>query len=117
MIDLQLEPYFTELTSPSGGTESGASFFLKAGFTPEDWKLQPYIKIGTGLTYISLKTQMQSNGFNYISSGCAGISYFLTPKTALNVEGRFRHLSNWGRKKPNHGINTAFFLLGLTQKF
>jgi hypothetical protein len=117
MLDFQLEPYFAAVTSPKGAIETGASFFLKFGFTPDTWTLQPYLKVGTGLSYMTLKTNEQADSFNYISSGCFGISYFFSPDTAFNIEGRYRHLSNNSRKSPNHGINTAFFLLGITRKF
>ena len=101
LVQLQVEPFFSFVTEPDENIETGASVFLKLGLAPEYSALQPYIKGGTGIVYMSQHTKEQGSQFNFITSFGVGLHYFFDVDNAFTVEYRFRHLSNCSIKKPN----------------
>ena len=117
LMQFQIEPYLWPIVSPEPNVELGVAFFLKFGFLPSTSKIQPYIKFGAGLNYMSLHTREQSTQFNFVEPGALGAHFFFNKNTALTLEGRRRHLSNSSIKKPNGGINTHFVLLGCVHRF
>lgn len=117
LLQFQIEPFIGFITSPKNNLETGMIFWLKMGFVPDDWKFQPYGKLGVGIDYMTLHTRDQSTQFNFTEEGALGMHYFFTKNTALTVEGRMRHLSNCGIKEPNHGINSYFLLTGISYRF
>ncbi len=117
LLQFQLEPYISPIYQPRQDIEIGAAFMLKIGLLPETSKFQPYIKGGTGLLYMTLHTREQSTQFNFFEQGGFGFHYFITNHTALNLECRMRHTSNCDIKKPNHGINSLFALMGVSYRF
>jgi hypothetical protein len=42
-----------------------------------------------------------------------GLKYFFRPNLAATIETRFLHVSNAAIESPDHGVNTAVFLVGL----
>jgi hypothetical protein len=117
LLQFQIEPYLAGVSSPESGLETGVSFFIKIGLLPQTHKLQPYVKVGTGLSYMTLHTREQSTQFNFIDTASLGLHYFFNRNTAFTLEGRYRHLSNAGIDEPNSGINTAFILAGISYRF
>jgi len=117
LLQFQLEPFISFVSSPDANTEAGTSFFLKMGILPQTWKFQPYIKAGVGMVYMTQHTKEQSTQFNFIEQGGIGLHYFFQKNTAFTLEGRFRHLSNASIKHPNTGINTYFAVAGITYRF
>jgi len=117
LIQFQLEPYIAYVQSPNSNVELGGSFFFKVGLAPETWCLQPYVKAGAGMAYMSQHTREQSTQFNFIETGAFGLHYFFNKNTAITCEGRIRHLSNAGIDQPNHGINTYSGVAGISYKF
>jgi opacity protein-like surface antigen len=117
LLQFQIEPFISGVSSPNANVEVGTSFFLKVGVLPQTSKFQPYIKAGVGMDYMTQHTREQATQFNFISTGGVGIHYFFRENTAFTLEGRYRHLSNAGIDHPNSGINTAFVLVGVTYRF
>ncbi len=117
LLQFQIEPYLGFILSPESNFETGTTFWLKAGLVPESWKLQPYAKLGAGITYMTLHTREQGTQFNFTEQAGIGIHYSLTRNSALTLEGRWRHLSNSGIKDPNHGINSYSVVSGIAYKF
>jgi len=117
LMQFQIEPYLAPITSPSANIELGVAFLLKFGLLPSTSKIQPYIKFGAGVSYMSLHTREQSTQFNFIEPGALGVHYFFKKNTALTLEGRRRHLSNCSIKEPNGGIDTYSILLGYVHRF
>lgn len=117
LLQFQIEPFISFVSSPDTNVETGTSFLLKAGILPQTWKFQPYIKAGVGMVYMTQHTREQSTQFNFIEQGGMGMHYFFQKNTAVTLEGRFRHLSNAGIKHPNHGINTYFAVAGISYRF
>ncbi len=117
LVQFQLEPFLSGISSPEGGLETGLSFLFKMGLLPQTSKFQPYAKVGLGLDYMTLHTNEQGTQFNFTEQAGIGMHYFFRKNLAFNLEGRIRHLSNAGIDQPNHGINTYFVLTGLSYQF
>jgi hypothetical protein len=117
LLQFQIEPFIAPVSSPNSNVEIGTSFFFKMGILPETSKFQPFIKAGVGLDYMTQHTREQADQFNFISTACIGMHYFLKKNVALTLEGRYRHLSNASVGHPNHGVNTAFVLAGVSYQF
>lgn len=117
LLQLQLEPFLSFVSSPDNNIETGASFLLKMGLLPQTFKFQPFILGGVGLVYMTQHTRTQSTQFNFTEQAGLGLHYFFRKDTALTIEGRIRHLSNADIKRPNTGINTYFVFTGISYLF
>ncbi|MDI6605797.1 MAG: acyloxyacyl hydrolase [Candidatus Omnitrophota bacterium] len=117
LVQLQIEPFLSFITSPNCNVELGNSFLFKVGLLPQGSKFQPYVKAGVGIIFVSQHFGEQGSKFNFIESGCLGMHYLLRKNVFLTLEGRIRHLSNAGIAKPNHGVNSYFALAGLSYEF
>jgi hypothetical protein len=117
LVQFQLEPFISAVYSPRANVEIGNTFLLKLGILPETSKFQPYIKAGIGMLYMSQHTREQSTQFNFEEQGGVGAHYFIRKDLAINVDCRIRHASNAGIDQPNHGVNSMFYLLGVTYRF
>lgn len=117
LVQFQIEPFLGYISSPDSNFEMGTSFFFKFGFLPQTSKIQPYIKAGVGLDYMTLHTREQSTQFNFISTGAVGTHIFFKKNVALTLEGRYRHLSNASIDDPNTGINTYWGTVGILYQF
>ena len=116
-VQFCIEPYISPVITPDSNVEIGNMFMLKLGLVPEGKLIQPYLKAGIGMLYMTQHTREQGSQFNFAESGGMGVNYFFKKNIALTLEGRFRHLSNSGIAKPNHGINSFFVLSGITYRF
>ncbi len=70
-----------------------------------------YCAVGTGPHYISLKTKMQARGFIFSDNFVFG-TYRQLEKIKLNLQVRYRHMSNASLMHPNKGIDNFFILAG-----
>lgn len=68
----------------------------------------PFVEGGEGILYTSLSHLNIGGHFQFSSQIGGGIHVFFTPKDALTVAGRYRHISNAGIRSPNSGLNTYF---------
>lgn len=117
LLQFQIEPFISYISSPKNNVETGTSFLLKAGFLPQTSKFQPFVLGGVGMVYMTQHTIEQSTQFNFIEQLGIGMHYFFKPNVAFTIEGRYRHLSNAGIDHPNTGINTQFVLTGISYQF
>jgi hypothetical protein len=116
IVEFQVEPFLSPIIEPEANIETGVNLLFKYAF-PLAESFMPYIKIGSGPSFMSLHTREQSTQFNFVSSGCAGFSLFVKDNMSLDFEYRFRHLSNCSIDHPNSGINTHAILAGCTFRF
>ena len=117
IFDFVWEPQVAYVFTPNSNAEVATNFFLKFGFLPFTSRWQPYFKLGVGTIFLTEHIHGQSTQFNFSESAGLGFYYFLNPKTTLTLEYRFRHLSNAAIKSPNGGVNTNFFLVGISMRF
>ena len=76
-----------------------------------------YGGIGSGPHYVSINTNLQAKGFNFSDNFIIGYRQLLdiNKPLELNIQTRFRHVSNDGLQKPNHGIDNLFIMIGLSK--
>jgi len=78
-----------------------------------------YAGIGTGPHYITVSTAMQAHGFIFSDNFMAGTRIFISNKNEkplyLNLQFRFRHISNANLMTPNIGIDGFFALVGIVR--
>lgn len=77
-------------------------------------RLVPFVECMLGVVYLNVPKKIQGTRFNFTESFGAGMRVFVSDGFAVEVSGRFRHLSNGGIKEPNPGINTVFVLVGVS---
>lgn len=111
-IEPQINPVFDRETDIEFGVGVGLKYMH-----PLTDSVGAYLFGSVGPHYISVKTSDQANGFIFSDTVGAGLSFFLTEKSAINVEYRLRHMSNAGIEKPNGGINTHFGTIGYSVFF
>lgn len=117
LVQFQIEPFLSNIYQPNANLEAGNSFFLKLGLLPDNYRIQPFIKGGLGLIWMSQHTREQSTQFNFLVNGGAGLHYFFTRDNAFTLEYRYRHLSNSSIKQPNSGINAQVVIAGIAKFF
>ncbi|MBW2600011.1 MAG: acyloxyacyl hydrolase, partial [Deltaproteobacteria bacterium] len=111
VLSLYVEPQINPVFNPETDIEFGVGVGLKY-MHPVTEKISAYIFGSTGPHYITVKTREQTDGFIFSDTIGAGIAFFLTEKSSLNLEYRFRHISNASLVRPNGGIDTHFGMIG-----
>ena len=115
-LSLYIEPQINPVFNPETDLEFGVGIGLKY-LHPLTERISAYIFGSIGPHYITVKTKNQANGFLFSDTIGAGISFFLTEKSSLNLEYRYRHMSNADLEKPNRGIDTHFGMIGYSVYF
>ena len=113
MFEVVYEPFISTIVHPEANIEFGLPIFLKYSY-PLTEKLYPFLELGTGPYYMSLRTVEQSTHFNFIDQAGIGISYFLKENLAIQVTYRYRHVSNFSIREPNNGIEASVYLVGMS---
>jgi len=111
-----LEPNINPAFKPETEIEFGIGFGLKYMY-PLTRMVSGYIMGSVGPHYITVETADQANGFIFSDIVAAGLTFFLTKTTALDLEYRFRHLSNARLKMPNGGVNSHMVAIGYSMFF
>ena len=116
LLELVYEPFINPVTRPRSNVETGLAILLKYAY-PLTEKLYPYIEAGTGFDYMTLHTYEQGTQFNFLEQGGVGLSYFFKENIALDVCFRYRHISNAGFERPNGGLESKAYLIGVSWFF
>ncbi|BFU96653.1 MAG: putative [lipopolysaccharide]-lipid A 3-O-deacylase outer membrane protein, PagL family [Nitrospira sp.] len=96
------------------------------GFTPKIKYLfsgyhsfRPYIEFAGGPFYTDLVGYVpeESARLNFLLTAGVGLSWFVTPRMALNAGYRFQHISNAGTRYPNVGLNASLPFIGFSFYF
>jgi hypothetical protein len=112
-LSLFFEPQVNPSGQPKQNVEFGVGVGLKYSY-PIHELVSVYVLGSVGPHYITLNTEDQAQGFLFADSIGGGVSVVISPGSAINIEYRFRHLSNAGLELPNHGIETSIGLIGFT---
>ena len=110
-LSFYLEPQINPVVNPESDIECGIGLGFKYMYPFAD-KFSIYIMGGIGPHYISVVTRDQANRFIFSDTAGAGLYYFITEDSAINLGYRFRHMSNAGFEYPNAGIETHFGTIG-----
>ncbi len=116
ILSFALEPQINPVFNPETDVEVGISFGLKYRYPiSESWSV--YVLGSVGPHWITVQTKDQANGFIFFDTAGGGVSFFLTEKSAVNLEYRFRHASNADIEEPNGGIDSHMVLIGYSRFF
>ena len=113
LIELEVEPFASFVTSTDTNTEIGANLLLKYGYFLTD-RICPYIEGGAGIVHQKYVTVSVNSHTSFLPQVGAGVSYFINKNVAVDAGYRFRHLSNAGIKEPNHGIDSDMWMAGIS---
>jgi hypothetical protein len=115
IVQYQLEPVIGIITVPNQRAEFGLSLAgFKYNFTSLENRWLPYSNFGFGVIYEPIGHHVQGTDFNFILQTGFGVEYFLDEKRAINVQYRYRHISNATLRIPNSSINSSFILVGMS---
>jgi hypothetical protein len=117
LLQFVIEPFASYISRPRNNAEIGNNFGVKIGLVPDNWKIQPYFKVGVGAMYLTQHFKEQATQFNFDEFAGLGLNYFFTKNVALTFEYRYRHISNACIKEPNDGIGTNIWLCGVSYFF
>ena len=112
-LDLTLEPLLFANFDPDGGRAGGAALHLRHHFLGAG-RLVPFVGGGAGMLSLDFDGRYQDDGFNFIVQAGGGAHVFLTRRAALTLDARWHHISNAGLRSPNHCIDSALLLTGVT---
>ena len=110
-----LEPQFnfvkTERTDIEFGTNIGIRHHIKLG--QRSWFYQ---MLGSGPHFISAELERQATGFIFSDNLAIGLLRQMKKDKPLllNIQLRYRHISNASLKKPNSGIDNINLILGFS---
>ncbi|OPY13776.1 MAG: Lipid A deacylase PagL precursor [Syntrophus sp. PtaB.Bin001] len=106
-----------------GGQFNSESSWL-VGFTPHvryhfatgsPWV--PYVDLGVGATLTGIREPDLGGSFQFNLQGSVGVNYFFKDGLAINLEGRYIHLSSAGIFEPNNGVNSTGIFFGVSKFF
>mgnify|MGYP001114187197 CR=1 FL=1 len=113
LVEFLVEPNLSFISSPEDNFKSSCNFLLKAGL-PVKKIFYPYFEAGVGFSYFTLQTREQATQFNFLETLGVGLNFFLKQNLSINLGYRWQHLSNASIKKPNKGIDSQGFVLGIS---
>jgi hypothetical protein len=76
--------------------------------------LVPFVDGGEGLVLTTLDRVHIGGPFEFSSQAGGGLHLFFTHEDAVTLALRYRHISNAGIKGENSGLNTIFFIVGVS---
>jgi hypothetical protein len=112
---LIVEPQVNPVSLGKGG--STIELGLNAGIT-YGWDLgrsHLYGGISAGPHYTGVRTSLQARGFIFSDNFFVGLRSPLRKNIQLDLQARFRHLSNAGIQSPNKGIDNFLVVIGLNR--
>ncbi|HVK97333.1 MAG TPA: acyloxyacyl hydrolase, partial [Flavisolibacter sp.] len=93
------------------GTNIGIRYYQKL-----NEKFYLYQMIGSGPHFITGEVSRQAKGFIFSDNIGVGVLHQINKQDLfINFQAQFRHVSNAGLKRPNGGINTYNFLIGVSK--
>ena len=112
-LGIIVEPQFNPVRLGKG--RSTIEFGLNAGLTygHDLGRSHLYGGISSGPHYIAVRTAMQARGFIFSDNFFAGLRSQLGKKYRIDLQARFRHISNAGLQSPNLGIDNFLFVIAL----
>lgn len=112
-FELLLEGTLLVEVEPRSGVAGGGVLMFRYNFLPGG-NFIPFVEAGGGFLGLSFDVDGQDNGFNFSVQGGLGCHYFVSERTALTGEWRWNHISNANTHKPNDGLDSSLFLVGVS---
>lgn len=79
--------------------------------------VRPVLSLGAGMIFTDKKVPIGETHYNFSLLVGAGVEIDLSPRTALNLGYRLRHVSNANTGVRNPGINAHTLLVGISRSF
>ena len=83
------------------------------------WKINEgfyfYQMLGSGPHFITAEVKRQANGFIFSDNAALGFMKNLNTNLFINLQLRWRHISNAGLKDPNGGVDSWNVLVGISK--
>jgi hypothetical protein len=115
-LAIRLEPTFAVNFRPRSGYLIGLNMLLRYRFLR--WEsVAPYLELGAGPAYIDLDIRDQIDGFAFIPTAGAGVTWRTWERVSLELGVRLQHISNAYTRRPNGGVDTVQVLLGAAYHF
>lgn len=112
--EILFEIPFYYVTKPKSAIMIGINVLACWNFTAASETVIPYIFAGGGPLYTNLDIPDLGTKFNGNYQAGTGVHYFLTNKTAIDLNIRYHHISNAGTAKPNIPLNSIKTLIGIS---
>ena len=111
-LEFEVEPMFGMFLTPSRAVEAGLNVLFTYNFETGT-RFIPFFSAGAGFLYTNLDVKELGSKFNGAPQGGPGIKYMLNDRTAFSLQTRIHHISNAGTAKPNKGVDSFMFLIGM----
>lgn len=111
------EGFGSAIFQGSGSYIAGITIWARYNFVHPGWRFVPYAQAGAGFVSTDIDHHIVGQPFNFNLDLGAGTRVFLTEHWALDLEGRYQHVSNANMGRRNLGINAAGPMLGLSYFF
>ena len=112
-VELVAEGAFLFNLEPKDGFAGGITAMFRYNFLPGGAFI-PFLQAGVGILSLDFDLKNRSDGLNFTAQPGFGFHYFVSDRTAFTGEWRYHHISNANIEKPNLGINSSLFLIGIT---
>ena len=112
-LDLAVEGTLLLQHGPHDGWAAGGKLLLRYDFEGRG-RFRPYLEAGLGALHLDFGFRKQTDDFNFSIVGGTGLRWPLSRRLGLDTGLRFHHISNAGIRRPNVGLNTLIFAVGLS---
>jgi len=115
-LEVGLEPIYQRYVNPVDAFYAGLAAVTRYHFTSLG-RFVPYLELGGAAGGTDLRVAEQQTSFGFLLFGGAGLSYFVTDRTAIYAGYRLQHVSNAYTSSPNVGINSNSGVVGVSYFF
>jgi opacity protein-like surface antigen len=115
-VEIGLEPVYQRYFEPVDAFFAGVGATVRYHFLSLG-RLVPYAELAAAAGGTDLKVTEIRSDFAFMVWGGAGVSYFLTDRTALYGGYRYQHVSNGNTERPNRGFESHTGVAGVSVFF
>jgi lipid A 3-O-deacylase len=112
-FELGLEPLYQRYLEPVDAFFAGLGVTFRYHFLSLG-RFVPYAELAVAAGGTDLKVTEIRSDFTFVLWGGAGLSYFVTERTALYGGYRFQHVSNGNTERPNRGFESHTGVAGVS---
>jgi hypothetical protein len=112
-LEIGLEPFYQRYVDPVHAFFGGLGLTLRYHLLSFG-RLVPYVDLAAVAGGTDLKVTELRSDFALLLWGGAGLSYFVTDRTALYGGYRYQHVSNAGLERPNRGFESNVGVVGVS---
>jgi lipid A 3-O-deacylase len=99
------EAFGASIYDGRGNYLAGGTVWFRYNFIPPDWRVIPYVQAGGGGVLTDIDRRYVGEHFNFNLGAAAGFRFFICPRSTVNLEYRYQHISNANLGRRNIGVN------------